>query len=309
MESQDIRTYTIKEVSEQIQIPSRTIRQWEKDLDGLLVIPRTKQGARYFTEYEIDLLITVKQMQEQNLGNELIRGLLERHIQQLDAEYSTELIDITTDTETVEVDRIEYQHGETPDFTEFFNTLETYKDNLLIEVKNEIRNGIRKEVLDDVKKEVSKASLHTVKALSDSIYKSAEKTKEDIDELATRINKAADETSMSIETYSNDTSEQILSLSRRLTEASEASSEEFKTLVHYISNATEVTNHEISTLVDTLNEDREYYIETINQERQQYRAEIKKREEVFQELVVSFRKAAVAEQSNPKKWWRFWEKR
>ncbi|PLR78488.1 hypothetical protein CU633_05730 [Bacillus sp. V3-13] len=308
MDSQDTRTYTIKEVSEQIQVPPRTIRQWEKDMDGLLVIPRTKQGARFYTEYEIDLLITIKQMREENLGKELIRGLLERHIQQLAAESATELIEIGTNTETVDVERKENGHGETPDFTEFFNTLEAYKDNLLIEVKKEIRHGIRKEVMDDVKKEISKASLHTVKALSDSIYKSAEKTKEDIQELASKIDKASEQTSKSIEVSSNETYEQIFSLSRRITEASEASSEEFKTLVHYISKATEVTNNEISTLVDTLNEDREYYIETINQERQQYRAEIKKREEIFQDLVNSFRKAAVAEQRRPKKWWRFWEK-
>ena len=42
---QILRAYSINEVSKRINTPTGTIRQWEKDLEGLLVIPRTQQGA------------------------------------------------------------------------------------------------------------------------------------------------------------------------------------------------------------------------------------------------------------------------
>ena len=79
--SQILRAYSINEVSKKINIPTGTIRQWEKDLEGLLIIPRTKQGARYYTENEITLLNKIKEMREQNISKGMIRSLLEKHMQ------------------------------------------------------------------------------------------------------------------------------------------------------------------------------------------------------------------------------------
>ena len=57
---QILRAYSINEVSKRINTPSGTIRQWEKDLEGLLVIPRTQQGARYYTDYENNIIHKIK---------------------------------------------------------------------------------------------------------------------------------------------------------------------------------------------------------------------------------------------------------
>ncbi len=63
-----VRAYSIKEVSQKLNIPTGTIRQWEKDLSGILDIPRTQQGARYYTGYrEIKTLAKIKEMREQNI--------------------------------------------------------------------------------------------------------------------------------------------------------------------------------------------------------------------------------------------------
>ena len=77
---QILRAYSIKEVSQRINTPTGTIRQWEKDLNGLLVIPRTQQGARYYTDNEIKMLKKIKEMREQNVSRGMIRSLLEKHL-------------------------------------------------------------------------------------------------------------------------------------------------------------------------------------------------------------------------------------
>ena len=77
---QILRAYSIKEVSQIINIPTGTIRQWEKDLDGLLVVPRTQQGARYYTDNEITILKKVKEMREQHVSKGMIRSLLEKYL-------------------------------------------------------------------------------------------------------------------------------------------------------------------------------------------------------------------------------------
>ena len=78
---QILRAYSINEVSKRINTPSGTIRQWEKDLEGLLVIPRTQQGARYYTDNEINILHKIKEMRSQNISKGMIRSLLEKHLQ------------------------------------------------------------------------------------------------------------------------------------------------------------------------------------------------------------------------------------
>ena len=66
-DNQILRAYSIKEVSRKINVPAGTIRQWEKDLNGVLAIPRSKQGSRFYTEVEIAILKRIKEMRDKNL--------------------------------------------------------------------------------------------------------------------------------------------------------------------------------------------------------------------------------------------------
>ncbi|MCM3089978.1 MerR family transcriptional regulator [Cytobacillus sp. AMY 15.2] len=294
-----------------LNVPPGTLRQWEKDLNGLLLIPRSKQGARFYTDHEIALLDKVKQMRDKNLSKEMIRELMQKHM-----EYAPETDSSSNENALAAVEQETAIHKEPDsvmDAEQFMALMENFKDSLLTDIRNEIRSGVRKEVLDEVKKEISKGSLHTVKSLSDSIYKSGEKTKAEIESLTAKIELTSEETSEAVGTLSKRvaksskrTSDQIHQLTNKLTESSEASSEEFKTMIHYISSSAEVTSTEISSLIETLNTDREIYIETINKEREQYWHEVKQREDVFQDMIVSFRNAAAAQETE-KKWWKFWK--
>ncbi|WP_026582179.1 MerR family transcriptional regulator [Bacillus sp. J33] len=311
MDTQYMKAYTIKEVSKMLNVPPGTLRQWEKDLNGILLIPRSKQGARFYTDHEINLLEKVKQMRDKNLSKEMIRDLLQKHMD-ISSEAGSEPAESSLAPVQQDAGIHTEQHSGM-NAEQFMALMDTFKDSLITDVRNEIRNGIRKEVLEEVKKEISKGSLHTVKSLSDSIYKSSEKTKSEIEDLSSKIRQASEDTSEAVGTLSKRvaksskrTSDQIHQLTNKLTESSEASSEEFKTMIHYISSSAEVTSTEISSLIETLNTDREIYIETINKEREQYWHEVKQREEVFQDMIVSFRNAA-ASQEPAKKWWEFWK--
>lgn len=70
------RAYSISEVSQLLNIPAGTIRQWEKSLDGFLEIPRDAKGARYYTEVEINALNRVRMLREKGLQFEAIREIL-----------------------------------------------------------------------------------------------------------------------------------------------------------------------------------------------------------------------------------------
>lgn len=71
-----MRAYTVKEVSRMIDVPPGTIRQWEKSLVGVLEIPRDEHGARYYTEFEIDILQKIKMLREKGLQFDVIKDIL-----------------------------------------------------------------------------------------------------------------------------------------------------------------------------------------------------------------------------------------
>jgi DNA-binding transcriptional MerR regulator len=284
---QVLKAYTIQEVSKKIQIPPGTLRQWEKDLEGVLHIPRTKQGARYYTEYEISLLEKIKQMRDKNLSKDMIRELITTYLHQSSETFETSL---TTSSPPVNEEIVAEN---------MFRMINQYKQEFIQEIREEIREGIRKVVLEEVKKEISKGSLQTVKAISDSIYKTSEKTMDVIKE--------------SVAKTSEETSEWFKTLSKRLTKNSKAASEEIRTLSNLISESSETTSEEFKTLfaeefnylTETLHQEREFYMDAIKNEREQYKKEIMEREQVFRELVISFRQTAAAKQH--KKWWEFWK--
>lgn len=302
-----MKTYTLKEVAKKINIKPGTLRQWEKDLDDILVIPRSKQGARIYTDLEIDKLVEIKQLFENKLSKETIREMIQRKLQPnsedvpeplklleslesleslVSHEVSLEIITDTVKPMTIQ-DAIDAQ--------QFFEAMDTYKQNFLTEVKDEIRNVVRKEILEEVKKEITKGTYTTVKSISDSIYKSSANTQAEIRELSETLEKASELSADSLQYLSNnianvslDTSQEIYTLSKQLSETSEE-------LSHYV----DVTNKEISSLTEAMSKEREFFLE----ERNQYRHEITQRELAFQQMLTSYRDVAAAKE---KKWWKFW---
>lgn len=292
-----MKTYTLKEVSRKINIAPGTLRQWEKDFEETLGIPRSKQGARIYSDLLIDQLVEIKQMTTKKLSKDQIRQAMKKELK-AGGEDRTKNAEVSLEIIAEPVTPIAVDENAPNNADLFFEAMETYKKKFLNEVKEEIRNVVRKEVVDELKKEITKGTFYTVKSLSDSIYKSTANTKADLEELSETLEKSSELTadsllylSNSIANVSLETSEEIHTLSRKLSEASEE-------LSHYA----DTTNNEISSLTEAISTDREFFVE----ERNQYRLEITQRERAFQQMLVSFRDVASAKE---KKRWKFWSLR
>ena len=73
-----MRIYTISELSNMINIPEGTIRQWEKNLEGIIEVPRDEKGARYYTEFEVNLFKNIRAMREKVLSWSVIKEVLKQ---------------------------------------------------------------------------------------------------------------------------------------------------------------------------------------------------------------------------------------
>jgi DNA-binding transcriptional MerR regulator len=289
-----VRTCTLKEVSKIINVSASLIKQWEKDLSGLLTIPRSKQGARIYSEIEIDKLLEIKNWQAANLGKAEIREILQK--QQTPSIPANDSLE-TAFSAILDEDEVPEGPSEISQWNkdQFFLAMDQYKKTFLNEVKNEIRSVVRTEVVDEVKKEISKGNLFMSKSFSDSLYKASANMQEDIKELSFTVQKATDLTDKTlskmekaISEQSLETSEEFYSISRQLAETSEE-------LSHYINAA----NIEINALTEAIDNQREYFME----DREKFRHEIRQREIAFQGMLSSFREAAATKE---KKWWKFW---
>ncbi len=302
-----MKTYSLKEVAKKINIAPGIIRQWEKEFNELLEIPRSKQGARIYSDTEIILLLEIKEMYLQKLSKERIRKSLQKKLI-LEKEAEPQIAKISKKPEADKISNPSLEivatetvtpvsvHKETRTNTnQIFEAVDTFKNNFINEVKEEIRTVVRKEIMEEVKREISKGTLTTVKTLSDSIYKSTAHTKAEIEGLSETVEQAAELTvdrlqylSNSIKDVSLETSDEISTLSKQLADTT-------NDLAHSI----DYTNTELTNLTEAISLDREFFVE----ERQQYIHEIRQREAAFQQMLINFREVAA---SKEKKWWKFW---
>lgn len=313
------KALTMKEVSKMIHVPLGTIKQWEKEFGDFLLIPRTKGGARLFSEKEMDILFKIKQYRQENKKIAEIKSNLQSQTNppQTIVENSFTIIE-----KEISSPKLTEESSLNPE--KVFLAMETYKQNVIEEVKEEIRKVVRKEIIEDVKKEISKGTYQTVKSLSNSIYKATEKTIDEIHELTKTTADAHENTINSIEKLSdqflqvsNETSQDLTSISnqislstietsKELSVISKDTSKELSSLSKNISKTSSefaqylnITNHNIYSLNKEITKERVKGME----EREQFRQEIIQRESAFQDMLISFREAAAEKE---KKWWHFW---
>ncbi|CAH0343789.1 MerR family transcriptional regulator [Bacillus sp. CECT 9360] len=335
--SQIQRAYSIKDVSKKINTPTGTIRQWEKDLQGLLQIPRSKQGARFYTEKEIILLEKIKEMRANNLSKDMIRKLMNKHLQN-DSEAPSESVETpspsSADNAIVTTGNVNAP-AQTQSLEELYAAMETYKQNMVNEIKNVIQAS-RNEMIEELKNEISQANLQTVQGISRSIQRTNEKRKAEIEELNHAISQASELTYESFETISENiekaselTSETFETLSRNIAKSSEDTFEKIartsegtfeklskqitasstatkdnKNLLNKVSQNVKDTQKEIRTVTKSLHKDQELFVDSMNQNIKELTEVIQDREEAFNDMVSSFREAAATKKK--KKWWKIW---
>lgn len=144
--SEFLKAYMIKEVSDMIQVPVGTLRQWESDFIGVIDIPRDSKGARYYTDFEIETLKRIKTMREKKLSKEVIRELLEQRNKEVDNE-GMPLMPQPSVPQMKQSEAVETLQS----IKEMLNGFEDFKSALIEEIKAEIRQ----EVVNEVKREIT----------------------------------------------------------------------------------------------------------------------------------------------------------
>src|SRR3954453_15299303 len=198
-----MKTFTLKEVSKKINLKPAILKKWEEELEEYLEIPRTKQGARIYSQVEIDLLLEIKELHDKKLNTTMILQTLrgETDIKEVVAELKEEIFEIeeeiyelqdetfepqeeTAEPETQEIAIVSQEGTPVSDeeiaiqnTDQFFVAMDIYKQTFLNEVKEEIRSVLRKEVVEEVKKEIANGTNYTVNSLSESINQSTATTK------------------------------------------------------------------------------------------------------------------------------------
>jgi DNA-binding transcriptional MerR regulator len=146
-----MKAYSIKEVSSMIDIPEGTLRQWEKDFAQSLAIPRDKQNARYYTDFEIETLTHIKAMRTKNLSKDMIRDLLQKRSEtETDTAPPIEpSVPKMSQNEAIETLR---------NIQSAFESLEEFKLSMKQELVSEIRQEIKNELISEVRKEIASSS-------------------------------------------------------------------------------------------------------------------------------------------------------
>lgn len=161
------KTYSIREVSEKIKVPEGTLRQWEKDFAGVLFIARYK-GSRYYTNFDIETLMTIKEWRADNLPKEKIRQALINKKERTEEEPAKTLLPTIphlTQSEAVESLQ-KLQHF--PEEMKMLMTsiLGNMKEELKKEIREEIRNEVKNEVMEEIIKELKSSSEQQEKLLA-----------------------------------------------------------------------------------------------------------------------------------------------
>ncbi|WP_199880653.1 MerR family transcriptional regulator [Bacillus massiliglaciei] len=319
-----MRAYSIKEVSKKLNIPNGTIRQWEKDLQGLIHIPRSKQGARFYTDHEISLLQKIKEMREKKISKEMIRSLLEKHIRSVTEEPKTSAPTVKeTNVPAVQEDKQETSIQQSVQGLP--ELMDTYKENLVNEIRLALHNE-RTKMVDELKEAITEGNIQTIQGMSKSIARSNDRRKADVMHLSDLISKNSELTAESFtqlsDTLVKDSKEaaekfenlgknlekssktQTDILSKQAKEFSKTRANDSKALLSHLSKALKDSTKDTKMVSQRQQEEQLRHLEAIQMNLDKIALEIQQSEESFQTMISSYEEAAASKKN--KKWWKPW---
>lgn len=174
MEGQFMKAYSIKEVQEITKVPSGTIRQWEKDLEGIFNVPRDENRNRYYTNFEIDIIKKIKQMRDKNLSIAMIKDLMRKHSETLEDDSQLPIVQpsVPQMSQSEAISTLK-------EIQVALKSFEGFKE----QIKTEIRNEVRNEILTEVTKQIAATSSLSQEQIN-TITSSISNTSEDISKLS-----------------------------------------------------------------------------------------------------------------------------
>jgi DNA-binding transcriptional MerR regulator len=283
-----MKSYTLAEFAKTMGVSPKMIKQWEKDFKTFISIPRTKQGARIYTEAEADFFQNIKALYEKKLKKYEIINYLKSHIPPIESTQCNQEESAVEQMVVMNEEMME-EHSGNEDFQE---TAPPVKEELQEELIEYVSNFIKEETIQ------AATHLHSVSDIKSCIQKISDQ------------NEAPTHTLVhSIEQIKEETEDHAQVIQKRLDHFQDTNIELLEELEETLLEQTllEESLLEETLLEETLQEERKHDLLTLEHERKLYEQKIMERERAFRELVLSFREsAATTEMKKTKKWWKFW---
>jgi DNA-binding transcriptional MerR regulator len=255
-----IQTYTVGKLAKRLKVEKRMILQWEAEFGDFLEVTRGDNNTRYFSENDLRLLKEVKQWTHQNMGN----GKIKEHLLQKTA--SAESNPLTPESSAAAVSSpADHVQGELVEsiqhYKDVFEALESFKQDLLQEVREGIRREVRTEVLEEVKREIAKGSqqtAETVETFASFMTKSSEQTAKELHQLA----KGTEQTAKTMENAASSIKKTASQTAKELNQLSKEAEHTKKTVEEFTSFMIRSSEHATSEL-EEISKDTQQTIETI----------------------------------------------
>jgi DNA-binding transcriptional MerR regulator len=284
MNSSNLKTYTIEEVSKQLNVPQGSIKRWEKSLKDVLIIPRTKQGARFYTENEISVLKNVKEMIENKTSIKKISKILKKQfieesgiihdsvsdvaaVSEADADSFPEINLKIAEVPIADVDIVADGASVTNEVSEEFETsliqfsppptLEEQREapnledffNLMDVYKQNLLDEVKMEIRNGIRKEVVE---EVKKEISKGSLQTVKSLSKSIQRLRKNSNSEFQELNEKITEAAEINTDAYHNLSTTIELSSQNTFKTFEMLANNISESSEVTSGEITSLGNQL---------------------------------------------------------
>jgi MerR family transcriptional regulator, light-induced transcriptional regulator len=279
-----MKSYTLTEFAKIVGVSPKVIKQWENDFKSLISIPRTKQGARIYTDVEVDIFQKIKTFYEQKLKKQEIIDRLKPDNQQL---VPSTVETVSPDSENTEAEKVVVMEGEViqtnPLAKDLAKALHHFKTDLLEEWKENFEDYVS----NVIKEEISKGANEIIERFNHIVAGSTLEVKDCIKQVGDK----------------NETSTN--SMIRKMEQLKESAENKYDVIQEKLTDFSETSTKKLEELAKTLQSEKEDYLLTLEKERKFYEQKIIERERAFRELVLSFRGAAASEKKQ-RKWWKFW---
>lgn len=141
LEDNLLKIHTLTEVSKELNVSTQTLRDWEKELQGIISIPRNSQGHRYYTTYELDALRRVNELRNKNVGFEMIKNLMKAAMERGVSSLANEEVAVAVDPlerkgQSDAIAILQSLEGFVKEFEETYK--ETITNQIVLELKEEM---------------------------------------------------------------------------------------------------------------------------------------------------------------------------
>jgi MerR family transcriptional regulator, light-induced transcriptional regulator len=209
-----MKSYTLAEFAKTMGVSPKMIKQWEKDFKTYISIPRTKQGARIYTEAEANFFQNIKSLYEKKLKKYEIMNYLKSQDTQIE---STHVAQEESSAERMIVMNREMMDANSAN-KDFQDTTPHVKDELQEELEGDVSNIIEEET-DQVAKH-----LHSMSDLKSGMQKISNKNEATTHALVhsiEQINEATEHHAQSIQNFQDTNIEMLEELEETLQEERE----------------------------------------------------------------------------------------